>query len=339
MCRQAALGAMATCRLEIMGLPDSNAYRRHARNVLQRSKHLWSGLNIPNKKPGEPLLEWASVLLKEIPDCDLCVHYSLKHQRSAGPGGPVALFERFCDDALALGVSSVLLVTGPRGPPIDAVALLERLRGRRPGEAAGRRLRLGVAFNACLPSENEREAERQRLARKMRTKLVDEIWLNCGSDVALLRAGAAFARQTASEHGQSDVVVFGSVLRPNDAQLMQMNTRPWNGVHFSEEYLGSLDGMARVTAGVLAAYSQDGVEPIVESKVLNDKDVAQLKDMLSRHSAADSDNVARRTTHVNETGLKPVVSEPAPPESAHSGGYAQVRRWGRGGRGGRGGGS
>lgn len=330
MCRRAALGAMATCRLEIMGLPDVHAYRRHARTVLQRSRHLWSGLNIPNKKPGEPLLEWASVLLTEIPDCDLCVHYSLKHQRSAGPGGPVALFERFCDDAVALGVSSVLLVTGPRGPPVDAVALLERLRGRRPGTAPGSRLRLGVAFNACLPSENEREAERQRLVRKLRTKLVDEVWLNCGSDAALLRAGAAFVRQTASKHEQSDVRVFGSVLRPNDAQLVQMNTRPWNGVHFGEEYLGSLDGMARVTAGVVAAYAAEGVEPIFESKVQNDDHIAQIENMLSRPLAADSEQITQPQSVEKEASPKPVVSEPP-------GANPPVRRWGRGGRGGRGG--
>jgi len=328
------LGTMATCRLEIMGLPDTNAYCRHARNMLKKSKHLWSGLNIPNKKPGEPLLEWASVLLRELPGCDLCVHYSLKHQRSAGPGDPAGRFERFCDDALALGVTSVLLVTGPRGPSVDSATLLERLRGRRAGDAMGHRLRLGVAFNACLPSEGEREAERQRLVRKMRTNLIDEVWLNCGSDPVLLRAGAVFARQIACEQGRSDVAVYGSVLRPNSAQLLQMNTRPWNGVHFGEEYLGSLDGMARVTATVLSAYAEEGVEPIVESKVLNEADVAQLEKLLQAARAEGGEDAEPPPRLAQKAEAGKVVGNAAASEQVAL--SAHVRRWGRGGRGGRG---
>lgn len=237
---------------------------------------MFSGLNVPNKKPGEPLLEWAGLLLQELPGCDLCLHYSLKHQRCSGD--PAAVFDRFCFCAAEAGVARVLLVTGPSGPAFDTVTVLERLAGQHPAPG---RLKLGVAFNACLPTEAARLAERERLMRKLRTGLIEEVWLNCGSDPALLGAGAAFAQRAAEDAGARAVKLFGSVLLPNAAQLQQFRERPWNGVRFNEEYLESIDGMARVTGQVLATYRASGIEPIVESKVRGDDDLQKLADLLA----------------------------------------------------------
>jgi len=159
---------------------------------------------VPNKKPGEPLLAWSQVLRQELPDVDLCVHYSLKHQTSRGDA--VECFADFCKKAMALGVASVLLVTGPRGPRgnADTVHILEELAKRQINLEP---LRLGVAFNACLPKHEARLVEQTRLVRKLKTGLVKEVWLNCGDDLELLEAGISFA---------------------------------WNGVHFSDVYLSSL---------------------------------------------------------------------------------------------------
>lgn len=267
--------SMATCRLELMGLPNAHAYQRWAGSILPRGSHLLSGINIPNKKPGEPLLDWARVLQEAACSTDLCVHYSLKHQR--GQGHPVAAFQRFCWQAVEAGVSRVLLVTGPRGPTLDAVAVLEQLVNQHPAPG---QLRLGVAFNACLPTEGAREIERNRLIRKLMTGLIEDVWLNCGSDVALLGEGAAFIHRAAKESARAELKVFGSVLLPNEAQLQQMRERPWNGVHFSDEYLASLDGMARVTGNVLEVFKGASVEPIVESKVRTDSDLSKLQQLL-----------------------------------------------------------
>lgn len=276
-CTSIAAVAMTTCRLELMGLPDVAAYQRLARGVLRRCEHLYSGLNIPNKKPGEPLLEWASVLAEELPGKDVCVHYSLKHQRAKGRE-PTEVFIRFCQDAVARGVSRVLLVTGPNGPAVDAVEVLERLKGRHPAPGW---LKLGVAFNPCLPDEAARERERARLERKLKTSLVDDVWLNTGSDADLYGTGIAFVKKAAAQVGKPEVDIFGSALLPNEAQLQQMRERPWNGVHFSSEYLSSLDGMAKVTREVLATYVAEKVEPIIESKVRNDDDIAKLQKLLA----------------------------------------------------------
>merc|ERR1712151_1188985 len=97
---------------------------------------------------------------------------------------------------------------GPRGPRLDAVSVLERLKGQHPSPG---RLRLGVAFNACLPTEVERAAERERLTRKLKTGLVDDVWLNCGPDPALLEEGISFARASARRLNLAgNLAMFGS---------------------------------------------------------------------------------------------------------------------------------
>merc|ERR1711862_505915 len=73
---------------------------------------------------------------------------------------------------------------------------------------------------------------------------------------------------------------------PNEAQLVQMRERPWNGVHFGDEYLGSLEGMDRLTRVVLATFASHGVDPIVESKVRSDEDVAKLQSLLEASASA-----------------------------------------------------
>jgi len=268
----------ATCRLELMGLHDTEAYRRHARGVLQRASknRVLSGLNIPNKKPGEPLLEWAATLAGEIPECEVTVHYSLKHQRQNG-GNPADVFVRWCKDALDVGVRRVLLVTGPRGPSRDAVWVLERLSRKHPAPG---RLRLGVAFNACLPTEAERQAERLRLVQKLRTGLVDDVWLNTGVDEELLDGGIVFIREQMAELDLPKLEMFASAMLPSEAQLAQMRERPWNGVQFSDEFLSSTVGMGRATGKALAVFKQHGVEPIVESKVRHFDDLNKLDALL-----------------------------------------------------------
>jgi len=273
----------AACHLELMGLPDITAFRRLARGVLQMAcaRNLLLGLNVPNKKPGEPLVEWAEALHQELPNVDLCVHYSLKHQRSQGEDA-VEKFVGFCQKAESVGVARILLVTGPRGPRKDTPHVLEKLARSPRRQSALGSVRLGVAFNACLPTEQERVEEQRRLVRILKTGLVKDVWLNLGSDVRLLEEGISFVRAAAAEFmdSSSDVQILGSVLLPNPAQLKQMRERPWGGVHLGEEYLSSLAGMKRCTQSILKLYGSEGVQPLVESKVRNEEDICSLENLL-----------------------------------------------------------
>jgi hypothetical protein len=107
------------------------------------------------------------------------------------------------------------------------------------------------------------------------------VWLNCGSDAQLLQEGILFAHSIPhSLNLPEDLALFGSVLIPNEPQLVQMREKPWNGVHFGDEYLGSLAGMEKLTRKVLELFGASSVVPIVESKVRSQDDVAKLKALM-----------------------------------------------------------
>mmetsp|Transcript_25301 Transcript_25301/g.39983 ORF Transcript_25301/g.39983 Transcript_25301/m.39983 type:complete len:332 (+) Transcript_25301:79-1074(+) len=317
---------MVGCHLELMGLPDQAAFRRLARGVLQTAcaRKLVLGLNVPNKKPGEPLLEWAETLRHELPHIEICVHYSLKHQR--GKNDTVDMFHEFCQRATSLGIARVLLVTGPRGPRLDAVQVLEEISRRQLSLGT---LKIGVAFNACLPSEEERREEQQRLIRKLNTGIVQEVWLNCGDNIELLDIGISFVRAASASVNATQIQLFGSVLLPNPAQLQQMRDRPWGGVHFSREYLSSLEEMDRCTRNVLQLYGVKGIQPIVESKVRNGDDVDKLEFLLQALTDAHD-----RSDHIEiASSMKPCKMEFVgdPPFSAVAPQKSVLgRRWGSG---------
>eukprot|EP00928_Gymnodinium_smaydae_P033066 TRINITY_DN23792_c0_g1_i2.p1 TRINITY_DN23792_c0_g1~~TRINITY_DN23792_c0_g1_i2.p1 ORF type:complete len:191 (+),score=53.25 TRINITY_DN23792_c0_g1_i2:133-705(+) len=75
--------------------------------------------------------------------------------------------------------------------------------------------------------------------------------------------------------------LFASAFIPSEAQLTQMRTRPWNGVQFSDEFLSSVQGMGRASGKAVAVFREGGVEPIIESKVRGDEDLAKLKALLA----------------------------------------------------------
>lgn len=152
-------------------------------------------------------------------------------------------------------------------------------------------MRLGVAFNPCLASAEAREEERHRLKRKIDTGLVDDIWLNTGVDTNLLRHGIAFARDAAgcpdANTPKSEITLFASALRPNDAQRWQFS---WgrNGVEFGAEFLDSLSGMEDCTRQALALFREFQVQPLIESKLFTQEDIEQLRNLLSPSLLCDS---------------------------------------------------
>ena len=69
---------------------------------------------------------------------------------------------------------------------------------------------------------------------------------------------------------------------PGEAQLQQMRQRPWSGAQFSEDFLSSVEGMARETRRALRLFRDLRVEPIIESKVRNDGDLSNLAALLAQ---------------------------------------------------------
>ena len=234
--------------------------------LLAQARLLYSfgavGINLPNKaKQDAPLaaLEAVAGVLDGEQLSQLCPHFSLKFNADRSPETTLKRFEAFCEGAAALNVRRCLLVSGSGSRSFDTV---ECLRGLRlPAERCPR---IGVAFNPFFPDRAAREKERARLRLKLGTGRVSSVWLQIGSDPALLAEGLAFLTTLTAER-QLDLEFFGSVFVPSKKLLAQMKFRPWSGVFLSEEFLGSVEQAEAITASVLRLYRAYGVEVLLET--------------------------------------------------------------------------
>lgn len=273
--------------------PDRRARRLRA---TPGRRHGLTALNVPNKtRDDDPLRTLAA--LRQLhaagaPPLDVALHYSTKHNLARGePGASLDKLLAFCrgvaqqqqqeQAAAAGGVRvRVLLVSGSGERRFDSLAALRALAER--GETS-ELPELGVAFNPYLAGDaGEREAS--RLAAKLATGLVSSVWLQMGVDDDALRRGLGLLQRLQAQRardGQPALEVFGSVFLPTKRLLAQMRFRPWAGVTLSEDYLGSVEGAARVTARLLATYAAAGVVPLLESRVASDDELRGALELLA----------------------------------------------------------
>jgi len=220
-------------------------------------------VNLPNKSKGQTqeLLESAEKILQKQPSADICLHYSLKNM----PPG-VARLRDFLKSAFGIGVRRVLLVSGTgKRPKEDAIACLEQLATTDLENLP----RLGVAFS---PFDEE---DVERLRRKLSSGVVQEIWLQIGSDTAALRPKLELLQREAA-----GIQIYGSIFLPTQQLLRRMREKPWNGVDLTcNGYLDSLDAAQQVTTDVLALYKEFGVLPLIESPVETLQSLRQLDNL------------------------------------------------------------
>lgn len=257
-----AMGAMKRARLELF---KRGGQLRGTLAFLKKASESLGGLrvNLPNKMKGQAqeLLDSASLILEELPDADLCLHYSLKNMSSAR-GTASAALQRWLKEAAERGVQKVLLVSGTgQRPREDSCCCLEQLA--EAGTDAAALPSLGVAFS---PFE-EVKGERERLRRKLKTGLVKEVWLQIGSDLSALQSALQFLRSE-GEAAAPGLVVYGSFFLPTEQLLKRMRERPWKGVDLTRnDYLQSVQSARRVTQEILRLYQDYDVIPLVESPV------------------------------------------------------------------------
>ena len=235
------------------------------------------GLNLPNKAkdaPPMPALAALSTALTPAQLREVVPHYSLKFNSERSPASPLAKFEAFLEEAkTSHDVRQCLLVSGSGTRAFDTVACLEAMR-----LPADRSPEIGVAFNPYLPAPESREAERARLLLKLQTGRVQAVWLQIGSDLALLAEGLAFVQEAAASLPSSQrapLRVYGSVFLPSKRLLAQMRFRPWNGVFLSEEFLSGVPAAEAITREVLRSYASHGVEPLIETAINSEQEWAQ----------------------------------------------------------------
>lgn len=244
------------------------------------------GINVPNKRTKETstLLSSASQIFHALPDAHISLHYSLKNNKYRGLELCTENFIRFLEDSAAIGVQEVLLVSGSSGnmkPFINAVTCLQQLRKleyKLPA-VAHKTLRVGVAFNPYLFSPIEVNSERERLLQKLSSGYPTAVYLQFGSDIDLLKDAIAFLNNEIRPRFSS-VHIIGSIFLPSRQLLARMKLRPWKGLYLSPEFLGDVERATVIVRQMLELYALEGIEPILETAVRNEKDIAALDSLI-----------------------------------------------------------
>ena len=276
----AAASSQTGPRIELFFKSDAELRER----VRFLSAEGFAAFSLVNKNNDDRMLEWLDACLAEAPDASVCVHYSLKYNKSKASAD--ATFGRFSAHLKALDTrgygqrAEVLLISGS-GPktPLDTVACLEKLARERSAEEG--LTKVGVAFNPYYEDRTQAELERTRLRKKLATRQVDTVWLQFGSDSALLERSLQWLTSELEEEVRPRRVV-GSLFLPTKQLIAQQRFRPWNGVFLSSEYLSGPEGAEAITNELLRIYAHFGVEILVEAPgVRVTKDAALLRSLLA----------------------------------------------------------
>lgn len=288
---------MATWRLELF-FKSSTDLRLKTLPFLRAHQHMFRGVNLTNKSKDDNLLEYVSILRQELPNLDICVHYSIKFNYQRSPPHSLARLTTFLETLETYNQKeksaqcSVLLVSGSgKRKGLDSLSVLEKLSA--PGRPAGARgVPICVAFNPYLPVPEDLEIEKNRLQSKLMAEpgRVAGVYLQMGTDIAALEAGLDFLEKTAAavvaegtpsnENDTKKIEIYGSVFVPSKKLLAQMKFRPWNGVFLSENYLGSVEAAERITASLLDIYKTRGVIPLVETAIKTEEELKHVITLL-----------------------------------------------------------
>ncbi len=248
-------------------------------------KHNLCKINIPckNNLKKEFLLNSIKLSRKEFPDIDIIPHFSVFHEFKNTCYRTHESFIKFLEVVKYQGCKEVLLVSGSqKRSTLDSVEILSLLKYNSFLDLND--LSIGVAFNPYLPNSIF-EDEIIRLDKKLKSGIVSSIWIQFGTDIALLRSRIEILSRIISSYNQSDskinnIRLFGSVLIPSKQFLARFKFRPWKGVYCSSEFLESLDYANRLIIDLLKTYKQYRIYPIIETNTSTEAYLESLKMLL-----------------------------------------------------------
>ena len=260
-------------------------------------------LNLPNKNKSENTDQYLEILKKELPESDVCIHWSVKYRKLKTPEETHASFASICNS----NMDHLLLVSGSRpSKSCDALTCLKYL----PSSGKQSVCRIGVAYNPYFPGLEERRKEEERLVSKLKTGMVSSVWLQCGSDVLALEHGLSFLKRLQDSGFCFEIV--GSLLIPSRRLLAQMKFRPWNGVFLSQEYLASVDAANLITRQIVSLYHAYGVEPLVETSCSSQADFDRVANLLHPASTVSSSSTSQQPVAATPSSSGPAGARPQP---------------------------
>ena len=144
---------------------------------------------------------------------------------------------------------------------------------------------IGVAFNPFLPDFLFDE-EIKRLEKKLRSGIVNSIWIQFGTDISLLESRLDIIKSLIKSSLNinskiTEIRLLGSILIPSKQFLARFKYRPWKGVYCSSEFLESVDYANDLVVKLLETYMNNDIQPIIETDTSTKFQLASLSKILN----------------------------------------------------------
>ena len=241
-------------------------------------------INIPckNTLKNEFLLNSIKISREEFPFIDIIPHFSILHEFRRNSFNTKSYFNQFVQVIEDLGCKQVLLVSGSqKRATLDSVSTLSFFKDKP--LFSENNFSIGVAFNPYFPSSLF-EDEIARLKRKLESGLITSIWIQFGTDIAVLESRLEILKtiilsSSLTETKKSNINLFGSILIPSKQFLNRFKYRPWKGVYCSAEFLESVDAANKIVIKLFKTYRSYNITPIIETKISTEDQLRQLIDL------------------------------------------------------------
>ena len=238
-------------------------------------------INIPCKNflRKEFLLNSIKISRDEFPNIDIIPHFSILHEFRKNRLNTQIYLDEFLQVVKNLGCNQVLLISGSqKRSTLDSLSALASLEANPLFYNSD--FSIGVAFNPFL-LDFMFDEEIKRLEKKLKSGIVNSIWIQFGTDIELLESRLDIIKSLilASLKTNSkilDIRLFGSILIPSKQFLARFKYRPWKGVYCASEFLESLDYANDLVAKLLEIYMNNNIQPIIETNTSKNNQLASL---------------------------------------------------------------
>jgi len=195
---------------------------------------------------------------KNFNEFNVTYHYSLYHQYSKNKVKSYEDFLDFIKNSHSNRNYEILLVSGSNKKKnfdsIDALGFLKKEKNLK--------VKLGIAYNPYLKKYYNISSERERLARKISTGLINSIWFQYGTDIKVLKYELTYLKKITKDERLN---LFGSLFIPSKQFITRFKFRPWKEVYISEKCLYSLDNFFDFTSELVSFYKNNNITPVIES--------------------------------------------------------------------------